>query len=358
MKEGAASTDGRMESLDLVRFFAAMSVVLYHYVTCYAGKTESVGLLGHLTRYGYLGVDLFFVISGFVILWSASGRGATKFIISRASRLFPSFWVSILIALAALYVFARTTVAPGTIAANATMIPGLIGFDRIQGIYWTLEIEARFYGLILALILLRQMKNVELWLYLWLGISAAAHVMPVPSIVKFVILYPYGPFFIGGCLLYVITRDGVSKLRVAAATLSAVLSAYVAFSNREEYLSPDAVSAIVVPCVVLLFYALFIVLLRYRGARVPGAAWLGALTYPLYLTHATLGELLYSAVRPRMGLWLSLALTLSVAVAVAVIITKFVDEPGRHMMAEWLRRLTSRSSEPAKAVIEAARPNH
>ncbi len=48
--------------------------------------------LGPLVRYNYLGVNLFLIISGFVILMSVQGKGVRGFIVSRATRLYPAYW--------------------------------------------------------------------------------------------------------------------------------------------------------------------------------------------------------------------------------------------------------------------------
>ena len=71
----------RLPALDLLRFFAAAAVMVYHYTYYFAesGGPE-LSALEAVTRHGYLGVELFFMISGFVILWSASNRTAKKFV--------------------------------------------------------------------------------------------------------------------------------------------------------------------------------------------------------------------------------------------------------------------------------------
>jgi len=90
---------GRIPELDLLRFVAAAaSVVIYHYTY----RPEISGtidenvfwLLQEISRFGYHSVTLFFMISGFVILWSSEVYSAREFVVERFTRLFPSFWVS------------------------------------------------------------------------------------------------------------------------------------------------------------------------------------------------------------------------------------------------------------------------
>ena len=67
----------RVESIDALRGMAALAVVLYHYVGFIPLMRIPVGPIGSvvvtLTQYGYLGVQIFFVLSGYVIAMTASG---------------------------------------------------------------------------------------------------------------------------------------------------------------------------------------------------------------------------------------------------------------------------------------------
>jgi peptidoglycan/LPS O-acetylase OafA/YrhL len=86
----------RIDLLDYARLFAAFCVLALHYT--YSGITNGkVTSIGHIdsiidiTKYGYLGVEFFFMISGYVIFFSATNSSASKFIVSRAVRLYPLF---------------------------------------------------------------------------------------------------------------------------------------------------------------------------------------------------------------------------------------------------------------------------
>jgi peptidoglycan/LPS O-acetylase OafA/YrhL len=340
----------RLPALDLLRFAAAIAVTLYHYVTCYPAPADAalapLRAISAVTRYGYLGVDLFFMISGFVILWSSMNRDALGFVVSRISRLYPTFWVSI--AFTVLCIVAIGSALPGyepppldarTVAANFTMLPTMLGFTRIEDVYWTLEIEVRFYALIFALLLLRQMRNVEWWLYAWLAVSMVGLFVELPWLIRFVALQPYGPFFVAGCLFYTVLAGGLKWHRLVGLLAAAGACVYVSIPQRVQFVTPDEISAWVVPALVLGFFGLFALMLRSGASRLPRIAYkLGELTYPLYLTHATMGLLVYQLLRPRMGVGLALLIITVLSLVVAWAITVAVDRPARKPLSTLLYR--------------------
>ncbi len=196
----------RLHELDALRFVAAVAVVLYHLTysnTVQAAFPEVDGV----TRFGYMGVDLFFIISGFVILWSAQGRSPVAFVIARFSRLYPVFWVALLTTSAVVWHDGVITIRQ--ILLNATMVPGNLGAGFIDGAYWTLQVELNFYFLIFVLLVFGQINNAEKWAYGWLVVIAltlVTHKIPASLTV-----YPYGSYFAGGMIL--ISQSGRVVLR-------------------------------------------------------------------------------------------------------------------------------------------------
>jgi len=356
----------RVPDLDLLRFVAAAAVVLYHYVTCYllpdSPANSFVQVASVVTRYGYLGVDLFFIISGFVILWSSLSRSAADFVISRSARLFPSFWTGM--ALTALFTFALRDHAPlvevapldaRTLAANATMLPVLFGAHMIDGVYWTLEIEIRFYAVIFLLLVLRQMKFIDAWLWAWLACAALGTQFELPWIVKYLTLQPYGPFFVAGCAFYLILARGVSVGRCAVVLCACALCLLESVQQREQFITPDAISGFVVPAVIVSYFAIFFLIATRctSGISSKVAYQLGALTYPLYLIHAVIGRLVYEVIKPHLGLAGSLAVMCVLAAALAYAIAATVDVRGRKAIDRLLRGLFSSAGLIAPAPASA-----
>ena len=158
----------RLRHVDSLRAVAAGLVMWHHFygwLAPVAAKDPWVfGFLRIVPAFadlGRLGVFIFFAISGFVICRSFGGPrrgGARRFLLRRACRLYPAFWVSML---AGVYVCFLTgePVTWTTLASNATMIPATLGQPRLLGVYWTLEIELLFYAFCLGLYLLRALDH-------------------------------------------------------------------------------------------------------------------------------------------------------------------------------------------------------
>jgi peptidoglycan/LPS O-acetylase OafA/YrhL len=347
-----SSKETRLPQLDAVRFAAAVGVMLYHYVSCFPTGTDAtsgvVGALSHVTRYGYLGVDLFFMTSGFVILWSSINRDATGFTISRISRLYPAFWLSLILVTLLLLTLGRSVpeasnveISARTLLANVTMMPALFNSPPIEGVYWTLEIEIRFYALIFMLLLLRQMRYVEAWLSVWLAVAVLGLFVELPWVVKYFALQPYGPFFIAGCLFYLIRTRGLNLHRMAGLAVAGAACVYVSIGQRGEFLTADAISSVVVPGLIALFFGLFAALALRRPVAPgewPHARALGDLTYSLYLTHATMGLIAYHLLRPVLGVVPTILAITALALIVAWLVTRTVDVPARKPFVRLLSR--------------------
>ena len=340
----------RFAALDLLRFLAAMGVLLYHYVSSYLSPSalEAAGLsaVASVTRYGYLGVNAFFLISGFVILASALPRGPVDFVIGRVSRLYPAFWVSVIITSA--MVLLLPELAPSEIAgqlstkvilANLTMMPEFLGQPFVDGVYWTLQIEIRFYFLVFLMLVLKLQQRVQQLLWIWLAILLLGEFFRLPWLLAFVFIAGYGSYFVFGCFAFLGVTRGWNRARALGLVVSAAMCIGHAFSSRSEFITPDQASGVVVSIVMLalmLFFCFGIDLCR--GERLAQLAeQVGSLTYPLYLTHAVLGYMAMRLLIPSIGAAAALLTTLLGAIALAFLLTRGVDVPVRKPFAGWLK---------------------
>ena len=161
----AARTGGpRLSELDALRGIAALSVLLFHYAYQYQQTYHHQGLVPFTFGAGKYGVQLFFVISGFVIFWTLDRtRRAGDFVMNRFARLYPTYWASlaITVGLVASVGLPNQAVGGWDILMNITMFPDFLSARPVDGSYWTLQIELFFYAQMLMWYLLRMLGRIR-----------------------------------------------------------------------------------------------------------------------------------------------------------------------------------------------------
>ena len=156
---------GRLLHLDGMRALAAVAVALFHF------RGEVGGLIGKLppaidsmVRNGYLGVNVFFVLSGFVIAHSLGNsryslRFLGRFVLRRQVRLAPPYWATV--ALAAGWYAGDPNMAPErigltTVLTHLCYVQDILGYPQLLDVFWTLCIEVQLYAAYVVLAWLAQ----------------------------------------------------------------------------------------------------------------------------------------------------------------------------------------------------------
>lgn len=295
----------RLYEIDLLRIIAALSVVFYHYTfSGYLGGHSPVEYpgLSPITRYGYLGVDMFFVISGFVVLLSAWGRRPSDFVISRIVRLYPAFWVAVTITTVVSITLSHGhfRVSAGQYLANLTMFNSVPNIRNVDVVYWTLWAELRFYALVLvmaAIGITRTRVLTVLWFWLAATVLVETGAVPGSGAVDLVVQSQFSHYFIAGMALCLVYRTGWSAQITAILAICLGNATYrgIGFARDvgERY-QARMNYAVVVGVIAVIFLVLILVALRTTaGLARPWFAGIGALTYPLYLVHAHIGFALF-----------------------------------------------------------------
>ncbi len=317
----ATVCESRLYEIDLLRFFAALMVVLLHYANGYAhGESElDFGtVLGPVTRYGYLGVDLFFMISGLVVFMSLWGRSPIAFLISRVSRLYPAYWVAV--AITTLVVIGlgtprRDRIPLNQFLVNLTMFPAPFDVPYVESVYWTLWSEWRFYALLFLFSLIGlTYRRTHLFLWGWLVGTVGLQAAPLPDALRHTLalgVQPlYSHYFIAGMVLYLMHRSGWTRnlvLLLLGSYLHAVYQAVHLAEHRNQTDRTGLNLTVVAVGVTVIFLMMTLVasgsLARWRSrALLP----LGEMTYPLYLIHATVGYALFNLCASVINQWVLL----------------------------------------------------
>lgn len=292
----------RIITLDIVRFFAALSVVLYHYIS--RPGSEIYPTIDQFTKYGYLGVPLFFIISGYVIALSAHNRTAIQFGISRFVRLYPALWAGVLFTVICLTILNHTKFTLLQILANFTLINEYFGFENVDGVYWTLKAELRFYACVFILLLCGVFQKYRYWLSAWLGMTALYTISGQPFFMGWFITPEYSSFFIGGIAAFLIQTNGKTIFNLFVFFSSLVISSFMTFNQTQGFIAnPGVMEKSISVAIVWLFYCLFFLISTGKINLAERKLFIifGALTYPLYLIHNLAGKAIidsYSAIIP------------------------------------------------------------
>lgn len=257
--------------VDIIRLCAALMVVAYHLGHDASGYTWA--------HWGWVGVPVFFVISGFVIAMSAESKTAAEFVRGRAIRLYPAAWVAATITLIVV------GASGGEYLRSITLFP--VG-PWVDDVYWTLAVEIVFY----SLVAIGVWRGVSLRkLALGLGLYSAAFwalkaansavglvdLSAIEDYEGFLLLLHDGVFFAIGMLLW--------QKRYSLMTLFVAVGIVAVFA-RSQAISEQG--AIVAPLVWLAATVAVVLSAKLGGSW--SARTIGLMTYPLYLIHNEVGR--------------------------------------------------------------------
>ncbi|MFE6287646.1 acyltransferase family protein [Streptomyces sp. NPDC057877] len=299
----------RLYVLDGIRLAAALMVVLHHYVGTRRVNepgnpvwdrpvSEIVPTWFRLTSFGWIGVEIFFVISGFVICMSCWGRTPRQFFVSRVIRLYPAYWFAVF------FTTAVVTLLPGVwerlpvreVLLNLTMLQQGSGVPHVDLVYWTLWSELRFYLLFMVVVAVGlTYRRVVVFCCVW---GAAAMLAPVSEFPLLVLVAnPTGAwFFIAGLALYLMYRFGQDLLLWGILGM-AYLMGQLELGERAAYEQVSSWRG-----AVLIYTAFLLVMVAVALGYTDRVRWrwlvtAGCLTYPLYLTHYAAGTALIARLR-------------------------------------------------------------
>ena len=299
----------RFALIDALRGVAAISVVLYHVYLqdLLPGARVPLAEPVHaVLANGYLGVYIFFVLSGFVIAHSVRDATITpgflgRFALRRSLRLDPPYWAAIAAAIVLPMLGAPTEARPpvsppsvGDVVAHVLYVQQFLGIPHLIGVFWTLCLEIQFYLVyVVAMSVVQRFAGQRSWLVfgpLWLiSLAVGARLLHVRSAV-FLWAWPY--FFLGAITAW--HHEGRISRRtwalVTAATCLPLLASHSRWITADD--APQR-TAVVVATTLVLFFA--------GGARRGGGSllhtlrlgpplqYLGRISYSLYLTHVLVG---------------------------------------------------------------------
>lgn len=336
---------GRNQVIDIYRGLLILSVMVFHYFVFWAPPFWPENIYGYKSPYpsvlsiGRFGVHVFFVISGLVISMTAlKSRNSMDFAWRRMSRLFPALLLccTITYALSKILPVPVFTFGHKDYFASLTLMPEKFSASFVDGSYWSLGVELRFY---VWVIIFFQVFRKNFWIgFVILGILAIIQDLSHLSFTNYYLIGAYIEYFLFGISLWYLVYD---EQRVPAA-LTMICAASLYFlrykSNSVQGGYVALTNAYILGAIVILFITLRLGIGKSR-LLVP-FAYFGAISYPLYLIHQTIGVTVIHYLKlldiPDS---LSIGLALLIVVLLAIGIHHFVEVPAQ----VWLRKTYERS---------------
>jgi exopolysaccharide production protein ExoZ len=350
----ATDHGGQLVSIQILRAAAALGVtgghiVSYEFVTQY-------GLSDALPAFptGQLGVDVFFVISGLVMVYTSEqyfgrARGSLEFFLRRLARIVPLYWATTTIILCYLVLhyhdLAAVNFTPMLVLASYLFIPvpHTDGFMApVNGVGWTLNYEMFFYACFSVAVLFSRRIGVVLLALALLCFVGFNNAVPQPP--------PFGYWakpiileFVFGMMIGLALREGVRiPTIVSLAMVIAAIAVHIVY--RDTRLLGWGVSAalIVGAC------ALSTRSVSCTGPLCRALSFLGDASYALYLVHPiaiTLPRRLFphfidAATHP----WLYVALLLCITIAAAIVVHVAFERPTTRVLQRAIKSMIGRTT--------------
>lgn len=331
----------RFQELDALRGIAALMVVLFHF-TMYRKEAE----LGF--KLGTTGVDLFFMISGFVIYMSISNiKSSSEFIINRISRLYPTYWACVTFAFFLDIIHSIQThkeISFGQYLGNMTMFQYYLRVPNIDGPYWTMIIEMIFYIGILILFhfkLIKFLKPIGLILSIVIVTSTCFFNNDIAFLIlKMIPLFQFFPLFFAGIIFYKLYNDKSKNLEnysIIIICLVCQILLYNYSGRSRGFISHNEYGIMLT--LYFIFFTFFVNgKLKFIVSNT--SLFLGKISFALYLIHQKISiDFIIPLLENKFNFnfWVaSIFFSLPIVICLATIITYYIEIPFSKKMKEKL----------------------
>ncbi len=319
--------------LNVIRAISAILIMLFHYTTMY---NQSIYTPENLkTSYpvtfpwGSMAVISFFLLSGFLTEIN-SEESALKYLGKRFIRLYPAFFVAVILTSVVTFLFYKPAfVGIEAILVNFTMLPSLFGVSAVDGVYWTLVYEIKFYIIVAILLAIRKLKLNNVLVLLWAIVSLMAGIFKdllsgtlIGSGIEFFLFPKYSTTFLLGIALREVSKNKKNIISYFTAVVSVV----------GHYFSLGLSSMIWAMVVAVIIVYVSIInpktVLNKDNVFTKACSFLASISYALYLVHQNIG---YAIIRGLVTCGLTnevfVLIPIAVSILIAYLIFRFVETP-------------------------------
>ena len=361
-------------ALDAVRFLAAVLVMVYHLIFFHNGDIPDAShTVARFWRFGWVGVEIFFCLSGLVIAYSAEQAAAASFLVNRIVRLAPTIWICATVTLIAVVTLWHPADLRQLLTDYLWTVILRPAGRHIDPVYWTLTVEISFYAVVCFMLwwstfrmLLRVMVIIGAIsvafnsilalspeLHEWLPGATSLAIEASRSHTSRLLLLRHGCFFALGMLIWSLKNKSRPKYCIALVAFCAGGGTMEVWYEAQTQLTntPALHYSPLLPVLAWLAGLSMIFLSRLappahlRGGidGVSVLRYLGLLTFPLYLIHNNVGLAFENA----LSMHGSAAATLAAGCAVvllSILVTSFVEPPFARSFKALLKRMVLKAA--------------
>jgi exopolysaccharide production protein ExoZ len=343
----------RMLTMEGARGLAVALVFLVHYRAAFVRWTGSGTVTESVTQFlwtiGHAGVDLFFVLSGYLIYGAVlkPSLDYTKFMGRRVQRIYPTFLVVFAMYIALSFAFPSQSKLPSNaldaavlIVQNLLLLPGIFPVEAIVSVAWSLSYEFFYYVTLPLLVLALGMRK-------WQPRQRVIFfsLLSLAFVASWFLFAPKAPrllMFVAGILLYELVHSLDFAPKVSAAfewfALALTLAAFAAIAYVETIPENGELLRLIVSFVA--FGTLVFACFRaegplYRAFAWTPLRWLGNMSYSYYLIHALtinasamlLGKVLPSSLAGPALYWLMFVPVFAATLITSTLLFMLVEKP-------------------------------
>lgn len=356
---------GRIQYLDGHRGIAILLVVFYHLFSRWGEVLPYGDSFSNIVfNQGFLGVQLFFLISGFVILMTLERtKSLTDFMYKRWLRLFPAMLICTMLILITSEIFSSRPagavnvldIFPGLLFIEPNWLEKLIGipFASLEGAFWSLYVEFKFYLIAAFLYFVIKDKKLTFLLFGLFLLSVTSQVLYQYYNNKFIyVIYAlsihlslsFFGWFASGAAFYLFYKNQHKKW-LACGFIMAIISSVILYrDNYQTMISALAIS--------LFFTLSFITPVIQKALQNRLLIFIGFVSYPLYLLHENMMVSISIDISEKFydsALIIPPLIAISIVVLISYLISKYLEVPTKNYCKAMCGMLMTAISDRKKA---------
>jgi len=203
--------------------------------------------------------------------------------------------------------------------------------DSIDGVYWSLFVELKFYALVAIAMLLNILRYTKSLLAVWLIITIIERLFFNNLYIRYFLITDWSPYFIAGAAYYIIRVEGWCVYKSMLVVTAVCISIPNAF-RKMQILETDLLTTYSFPVVISVVLSSFILMGLVAGKHLnilnkKSMLILGAMSYPLYLLHQFIGYILINQLAGSTNGYLTIMIVTVLVVFLSYIVVTLFERP-------------------------------